>query len=151
MNVCSNCGGLWFGPQELTKVVADGVAALDELMGFEPVESHDVRPLSRYMCPVCSIPLHRNQLAGEPEILINTCYGCGGVFLEASVLAKLDDIYKKLGGTPAPTMSPEVQAAAAELDQLTEADHEQAAAMRALLQRRMMFLTGRWGALRRQY
>jgi Zn-finger nucleic acid-binding protein len=147
MDVCSNCGGIWFGSQELGKVLEQGIPALDELMGFEPVESHAARPRSTYSCPICKIPLHRNQLSGEPDVTVNTCYECGGLYLEASALAKLDDVYKKLGDAQAPTISAEARAAGAALDTLTIADQERVAYMNQMLRWREMNRYGYRGGL----
>ncbi len=128
MHVCPSCGGIWFEAKELNDVLSQGVSALDALVSFEPVESHALRPLSKFTCPNCAIALHRNNLMEVQEIPLNTCYQCAGIYMQASAVVRLDQIFR--GAPQAPhTVTPEEQKAEAAVENAVFDDTARTAAL----------------------
>jgi len=123
MDGCPTCGGIWFEQKELKQVLGQGVAALDDLMGFEPAQAQQSHPQSRFSCPRCGIVLHRNQLAEAEDVAVNTCYQCAGLYLEAAALARLDQDFHNPGGQTAPpqAMTAEEQQACQVVEGIQEA------------------------------
>lgn len=133
VEVCQGCGGVWFGANQLKKVIADGAAALDELMGFEAKDAHAAPRHSTLTCPHCRIVLHRNQLAHSPDVQIDTCYGCGGLYLSAAGLAKLEEAAHHPAATTSKPATPAEVAAGRTLDVLIQNDYRRAQTMTSLI------------------
>jgi Zn-finger nucleic acid-binding protein len=114
--VCGGCGGIWFGRNQLKQIVDQGEPALDKLMGFEPKEAHAAPRHSTLSCPECKIVLHQNDPVGVPNVSVETCYSCGGIYLKAATLDAMDQAARD-PSTP-PLAAPQ-----------TDEDHRLAAAM----------------------
>jgi len=123
MEICTGCGGLWFGSNQLKRILATGPEALDEMMRFEPDGPHSLPKHSTLMCPLCGISLHRNLLVGTQGVTIHTCYGCAGLFLESEQLTELDRqahlVNQRNGIGP---LSTEARAAVDQLERMTAED-----------------------------
>lgn len=82
VDICSeSCGGLFFDNQELQKFnqnSSDVSLLKDELEGkiFISVDEDAVR-----VCPACGKPMAKTSIKGI-GVQIDTCYNCGGVFLD---------------------------------------------------------------------
>ncbi len=147
MHVCAGCGGVWFGSNQLKRVLAQGAGALDELMGFEPVESHASRKHTMMNCPECQIPLHSNLVAGANNVSVDTCYACGGLFLTSDGLARLDEQCHQSTGAVATPISAEARAVVAELENLTAVEQQRTKVMYQMLRNRETYRYGYRGGL----
>ena len=80
IDVCSNgCGGIFFDNKEIQEF-SDQNADISEIKqalsnkNFMPVDQNKTR-----ICPACGTPMAKTRALG---IQIDTCYKCGGVFLD---------------------------------------------------------------------
>lgn len=86
VDVCSNCKGLWFDWEELSKVDgenADLGAALKDALNSP---RHPDADRGKVNCPKCGLPLHRHGYKMVKGVSIDECYQCGGFFLDAGEL-----------------------------------------------------------------
>lgn len=129
IDVCNGCGGIWFGRNQLRDLVAEGAAALDELLGFEPKDAHAAPKYSQFSCPDCKIVLHQRQLDGAPAVTVETCYNCGGIYLGAAALDELDKYLHDPASVPPPPETDEERKMDADMEQRLEWDNLRTAAM----------------------
>lgn len=81
------CGGVWFDQSELARVDNPGEAANDTVLQRLLSLPGSPAPADRQkMCPRCSTKLKPHSFRGQAEILIEECYGCGGVWLDGGEL-----------------------------------------------------------------
>lgn len=90
VDFCRNgCGGLWFDASEVVRSGAkDGPsdAVLRDVL-TRPRAADKVR--DRLKCPKCGIPMQVHKFRTAPEVDVDECYGCGGLFLDAGELAAI--------------------------------------------------------------
>ena len=77
--------------------------------------------------------MHQNQLAHAPDVVVDTCYGCGGLYVPSAGLSKLD----AAAHHPAPTTSQPATAAEREIgktiDVMVQKDERRAQVMANLM------------------
>lgn len=82
VDICSeSCGGLFFDNQELQKFnkISDDVSEIKKALegkSFISVDENQTR-----ICPCCGKPMVKTSIKGL-GVQIDTCYTCGGVFLD---------------------------------------------------------------------
>lgn len=82
VDICSeSCGGLFFDNQELQKFnkLSDDISEIKNLLEgktFISVDENQTR-----ICPSCGKPMVKTSIKGL-GVQIDTCYTCGGVFLD---------------------------------------------------------------------
>src|SRR4051794_13327085 len=94
VDVCQNgCRGMWFDWQELSRVEQQGgsgiafeQAAQTEPSPPEAQQAVETRASVLLRCPRCDLELHKHPHRLAPEVLVDECYNCGGVFLDAGEL-----------------------------------------------------------------
>jgi Zn-finger nucleic acid-binding protein len=92
---CTGCGGLWLDSGELVTLLKIGdfyIKNLDTLKGNPVVINQGQRN-----CPLCQTPLKMMTNNKAPDVKIDRCPGCKGVWLDRGELYKLAEIYKKKG------------------------------------------------------
>lgn len=124
VNVCGECGGVWFGWNQLRQIMEQGPQALDRLMDFEPRERRPDPSRAVLSCPHCHVPLHRTPLKRVATLAVNTCYSCGGIYVDAATLAELDRLSHHPAGQEATLFSAQARANAEAADRLL---HEESA------------------------
>jgi Zn-finger nucleic acid-binding protein len=90
---CLLCGGLWLDSGELLTLLKIGdfyIKNLDITKG-KPVAINE----GKRHCPVCMIPLKIMINNKVPEVKIDRCTDCKGVWLDRGELYKLAEIYKE--------------------------------------------------------
>jgi len=93
IDICANsCGGMYFDNQEIQEFSSpyDDLSEIKEFItgkNFMPVDESQTR-----ICPVCKIPMIKTYALG---IQIDTCYKCGGIFLDNEEFLKVKDKFKK--------------------------------------------------------
>lgn len=84
---CPECRGLWFDADELTLHLAD--------ISGERIDARpDPGPETSYRCPRC--PDRRLREAHLLDVRVESCPGCGGIFLD------LGEVHELLGALSAP-------------------------------------------------
>lgn len=95
VDVCSEgCGGVFFDCKELKAFEgsSENVNEINEVLAgksFTPVDSEQTR-----MCPVCASKMIKTKINGL-EVVVDTCYSCGGVFLDYGELDQIRDGFAK--------------------------------------------------------
>ena len=80
VDVCANgCGGIYFDNREIQEFsnINDDISEIKEVLSnknFIPVDEKQTR-----ICPACGTPMAKTNAMG---IQIDTCYKCGGIFLD---------------------------------------------------------------------
>ncbi|MDD2714656.1 MAG: zf-TFIIB domain-containing protein [Candidatus Wallbacteria bacterium] len=86
VDVCQNCGGIWFDMLELRKLdePAEGSGpAMEKALSAALADDTKRSPIS---CPYCKIGLKRHKYQFNKDVTIDECYECGGIFLDAGEL-----------------------------------------------------------------
>lgn len=93
IDICTNgCGGMYFDNQEIQKFSnADEdlteIKVIIENKNFMPVDQNQKR-----ICPICKIPMAKTNALG---VQIDTCYKCGGIFLDNGEFEQIRTHFKK--------------------------------------------------------
>jgi len=88
VDACPGCGGIWFDEGELAQLAKAGAGALRRLddqhadTGF-----YTRRPEAR--CPTCRKPLTPFSLPYAPEVTLDGCRECRGVWVDEGELSAL--------------------------------------------------------------
>jgi Zn-finger nucleic acid-binding protein len=93
LDKCTHCGGIWFDSGELYKLLTGGVSLM-----IDGIESDDTKEYNEKEgeCPLCSgVKLNRIQSETDPELSIDKCPSCGGIWLERGELTSLTIKAKK--------------------------------------------------------
>jgi len=122
------CGGVWFDRYELGKVDNPEEAAndpvLQKLMDVPETFARDDR---QKMCPRCATKLKQHSFRGQAEILIEECYGCGGVWLDGGELKAIrqsSGAQKSLAPQSQPQHRPSVRRPMTRLEKATKTNVE---------------------------
>jgi len=81
---CVSCGGIWFDDGELYKLLTTSVSLM-----IDGLESDDTREYNKQEgnCPLCNdVKLERIVSPVDPEIAIDKCPSCKGIWLERGEL-----------------------------------------------------------------
>ena len=90
---CTLCHGLWLDSGELLTLLKIGdfyIKNLDTIKG----DTVEIKQGQR-KCPVCKTPLKMMTNNKAPDVKIDRCETCKGVWLDRGELYKLAEIYKK--------------------------------------------------------
>ncbi len=92
LEACVNgCGGIWFDAAELFRLDSseEGVddPILQKLLAFETPRDADNR--DKISCIKCGIKMKRHEYRENAGIFVDTCYGCGGLWLDGGELKEL--------------------------------------------------------------
>ncbi|HNX75985.1 MAG TPA: zf-TFIIB domain-containing protein [Candidatus Rifleibacterium sp.] len=92
LEACVNgCGGIWFDAAELFRLDSSEEGAddpvLQKLLSFETPRDADNR--DKITCIKCGIKMKRHEYRENAGIFVDTCYGCGGLWLDGGELKEL--------------------------------------------------------------
>lgn len=80
---CDTCGGLWFDTDELTQLAKGGQETVVAAEGvFAPPEPVGDVVTAKGLCPCCAVPLYAFQFAHTPEVTLDACASCRGVWID---------------------------------------------------------------------
>lgn len=94
IDVCEQCGGVWFDEQELAKAAAHLRVSLppksgkDQMSAHVP-DTHRYHPPQNYVCPKDGKSMNEHAYAGDSGIYINHCDHCLGFWFDGGELEKL--------------------------------------------------------------
>lgn len=92
IDICvNNCGGIFFDNQELQECSSPDtdLSEITQILqdkNFMPVDETKTR-----LCPACNTPMAKTKPFG---VQIDTCYKCGGVFLDNKEFDKIHELIK---------------------------------------------------------
>ena len=88
---CRGCGGIWFDCQELNTLVRDPQSALMEIeRAFNPAVFGGGAQ-GDMLCPRCELPLSPFSFSHTPEVQLDICRKCKGIWLDDGELQKVAD------------------------------------------------------------
>lgn len=93
LDICTeSCGGIYFDNQEIQEFSEQNedlseIKNLLENKNFMPVDETQSR-----ICPACDTPMTKTNAFG---VQIDTCYKCGGIFLDNGEFEKIRTHFKK--------------------------------------------------------
>ena len=95
LDVClDGCGGIYFDNLEFKKV-DEGHEDISELIeALEGREFVKVDESQTRYCPSCGAPMVKNFASAKHEVEVDTCYSCGGIFLDGGELLKIRSQFK---------------------------------------------------------
>lgn len=89
---CARCGGMWFDPYELERVIQNRKAAVDLDAGAARRQYEwSVYRASTLICPRDKSELITVPDPRQPHVQIEVCRTCGGVLLDAGELKDLSE------------------------------------------------------------
>ena len=94
VETCRQCGGHWLTRPALKQIIdtreqewtAKDLEAIKNAPRM-PVALEEIR--ERFACPVCREPMEPFNFAGDSGILLDRCNRCGGIWLDAGELEKV--------------------------------------------------------------
>jgi Zn-finger nucleic acid-binding protein len=92
MDTCFGCGGIWLDWGELPSLIRRAPEEIRELEAEIPraiVGDSVQAQRATLVCPLCYLPMVRQQYAYNSGVQIDTCLGCKGVWLDAGELTNL--------------------------------------------------------------
>lgn len=93
VDVCDNCGGIWFDASELERVSARGDTTLQ---AFGHVPTGNVKLTETRICPRCDPQiLARKWFSELKEVEIDECSICNGIWLDAGEFDRIYDESKR--------------------------------------------------------
>jgi len=89
---CTDCGGLWFQPNEL-RDLRDDIWMADYIIDSgNKSTGKKFNTLREYNCPDCNTPMQQEADAEQPHITYESCPNGHGTFLDAG---EFTDLVKK--------------------------------------------------------
>ena len=70
VDICSGCHGLWLAPLELAAITG------------KPADFPQPGTATPFTCPRCNGSLQERAYGGSPDLLVECCSGCGGIYLD---------------------------------------------------------------------
>ena len=93
---CFVCGGVWFDKGELDKYITEQLTAVNESdMGRSVVKELDRK---KGDCPKCHILMQQIPAPQLPQMTIDVCGKCQGVWLDATEIDRLEHSQKPKAG-----------------------------------------------------
>jgi Zn-finger nucleic acid-binding protein len=95
---CDTCGGVWFDVNELSQLVSGGrqvVGWAEQL--FDPPQVSEQLPSDQALCPTCTVPLYPFQPKRTPDVTLDACPRCKGIWVDDR---ELEAIARHMPGTP---------------------------------------------------
>lgn len=101
-DVCPECAGIWFDQGELGKARAASINSLSSLeTNHSPSATAVPHPAIVKACPNDLTSLTTYRYSASPEVDLDHCPNCGGVWVEENELGKMDLAFRKrLDRTP---------------------------------------------------
>jgi Zn-finger nucleic acid-binding protein len=89
LNQCRVCGNLWLDRGELGALIKLPTSSLTELSTLPPAELHAPVAPPTFPCPACNGELREHEYAANSGLRIHSCGGCRGVWLDPTLLLKI--------------------------------------------------------------
>lgn len=92
IDICSECGGIWFDKQEMgiaTGFSKEEIQALSNMLSnTSQVDKFQDKELE---CPKCNIPMYKYRYMYTSNIYIDSCEKCEGIWLDKNELIAIID------------------------------------------------------------
>ncbi|MFN4219383.1 MAG: zf-TFIIB domain-containing protein [bacterium] len=89
IDICENCGGIWFDKSELgqaVKISSEEIQKLTNILeNTNQVEKEDVE----LNCPRCDIPMMKYRYMYTSNIYIDSCEKCEGIWIDKGELIQI--------------------------------------------------------------
>jgi Zn-finger nucleic acid-binding protein len=86
---CTCCGGIWFDIEELSKLTRDPATGMMEVeRAFQPAVS-GVETTGKMECPKCALPLYAFNFPHTPDVQLDACRKCKGIWADDGELQKI--------------------------------------------------------------
>ena len=98
IEICPGCGGEWLDADELGKIVRRREVRFDEsacrgMAETKPIEGVPTEAFERVLiCPKCGGKTQPINYGGDSGIILDRCGGCGGFWLDAEELERVQMI-----------------------------------------------------------
>ncbi len=90
LDVCQECGGVWFDGGEMEALRSQSPAALTEIeYAVAPDPQHHPHIDTERWCPACPRPLERFSYSTDAVIEVDVCPRCSGVWVVDGQLARI--------------------------------------------------------------
>lgn len=90
---CFSCGGVWFDKGELDKYLSDQINVVDSpALGGGLDEKLDKK--SGY-CPRCKVVMEKVPAPKLPDMTVDRCTKCHGIWLDSTEVDQLEKAHKK--------------------------------------------------------
>ncbi len=83
---CPACGGIWFDHRELGALLEESASSLRPLRGGREQDELNIK---RGVCPRDGSRLMRVCSAEQPDVVVDSCPQCQGIWLDGGELDKL--------------------------------------------------------------
>jgi len=96
VDIClDGCGGIYLDNRELKKIdeEKEDIKEIKEATAGKEFKEEN-RTERQIKCPVCGHLMVKNYTSRNKSVEIDTCYNCGGVFLDNGELQKIREEYK---------------------------------------------------------
>jgi len=87
VDLCTGCSGIWLDRSELAAITG------------KPVDLPESRPgtATSFQCPRCAAPLLERPYGGRSNLLVESCGGCGGIYLDRGEMVMIKELAKSGG------------------------------------------------------
>lgn len=116
LDICPDCGGVWFDAGEFGTISTQGSRAVDAVVAEEAPDLKPAPQTAVRHCPVCTTPLNNYHFAGTSAVLLSGCAQCAGIYLAHDDLVRLDQRDRQLEGRDGEKLNPEVATSVGVLD-----------------------------------
>lgn len=100
LDQCFVCGGVWCDKGELDKYMTEGIKIVDSgSVGSELDEQLD-KKIGK--CPRCNIAMTKKKSSINPNITVDTCPKCEGIWLDSTEIDRLEAGKHKMSKKGAP-------------------------------------------------
>jgi Zn-finger nucleic acid-binding protein len=89
---CPRCGGIWLDKGELEKIMELGIYYITYLDDIFMIKS---KKNPRRECPRCQVPLNAKRFEKMPDIELDVCPKCAGLWFDAGELRAIGKKYKQ--------------------------------------------------------
>jgi Zn-finger nucleic acid-binding protein len=86
VDLCDKCRGMWMDKGE----TARAAELENDFPDYRAVAGSAV--LTNFICPCCGSKLHNMKYATQSDLMIEYCRKCGGMFLDAGEMSKIETI-----------------------------------------------------------
>jgi Zn-finger nucleic acid-binding protein len=90
LDVCPNCGGIWFNDEELRTMLKASANAIQDLERVVPHLVQKPMGMSMMLCPDHQLRLDMFHYMYTSPAVLHPCPKCGGFFIAAEELPKLE-------------------------------------------------------------
>lgn len=101
VDACPGCGGIWFDEGELPRLAQAGAGALRRLDDRHTDTGFYTRR-SQARCPTCRAPLTEFTLPHAPDVKLDGCQTCRGIWIDEGELADLVTCAARSSPAPPP-------------------------------------------------